>query len=227
MEFFIFIFIILVVILVFSLSPNKKQEINNFENESKTLRNVNPNVNSPYDYLNYLKNAEQKEIDSLKDKNYEEEIKDYILKRAFIHRWRFEKLDYDYYKEMLEKRDEKGKYDINKITNTEKKPRKKNILKKTFEVKGAFVSSRKIYIIENVLEGDKIIFREEPSNKIDDGAIKILHNKNKIGYVAVEDQIYINQLLIQNYSAKIHKINIKGKYIDVFYKIESCEKYMM
>ena len=64
MEFFIFIFIILVVILVFSLSPNKKQEINNFENESKTLRNVNPNVNSPYDYLNYLKNAEQKEIDS-------------------------------------------------------------------------------------------------------------------------------------------------------------------
>lgn len=229
MSFFIFIVIILIIIMfILLINKNSQSEIiKNKEVDIKTKETINPNLSSPYDYLNYLIYAEQKEIDNLKEKNFEDEIKDYILKRAFIYRWRYEKLDYNYYKEMLDKREAKGKYNINKISTSEKKARRKNVLKKTFEVKGAFVAKRRDYILDNVQEGDVIIFKEEPNNKYDVGAIKILHNKNKIGYVAIEEQVYINQLLNQKYVAKISKINLKGNYIDVYYKIESCEKHML
>ncbi len=98
-----------------------------------------------------------------------------------------------------------------------------NILRRVYECKGAFVADRKSYILSNVSVGDSIRFEEEPSNYYDTLAIKILHGRKKIGYVGREDHAYIDHLLYQDYEAVIHKISFNGTYIDVYYKILSCD----
>ena len=131
-----------------------------------------------------------------------------------------------YYEKMNKSSIEKKKYyDLLNIPYKKKsyEPRKTKKTNGNVEIiitiTGVSFSNRNVYILSNCNEGDEVILREESTNKYDNNAIAIYHQKKKIGYVDKnETKRFINRL---NYcKSRIIKITNEDNFLNVKVKVD-------
>lgn len=217
----IIVVVIVVVGIIFHSNNQANTELNGVENIVTSQKIIFPDVSNPFDLLIFIRDADQKKIDSLHQVNFSEKIPHTIVKRAFVSRWRLEKIDYDYWLELLDE------YEFNKKNGIKRKVRTKEelylelvknskadgfkdtqvlsdfYLMDVLEIKGIHIGNRfsKIEKLERETELDLV---KENSNQYDKYAVQIFHKNTLLGYVDRQSTKYVRRIMNNGYKCLLY-----------------------
>lgn len=246
----ILVIVIILLIIVFAVlgsasnhSQKKKDILNESHNDfierisrpknsiGKPVLNI-PSENNKIEYLEFLLNAKQDVIDYLHATGYE--INDYILRRAFVYRWRHQSLDWDYYREMLDKREnppirkKKTKEEVFAELLSNAFPdgyRSSEIIEgyaliDIFEITGIHVEGR-YGRIRRIKENAELSLERESKNPYDKNAVKIINDWDHIGYVARNKTALVRRVIRFD-----HKVLLYDCYNDDGFKMAFFALYL-
>lgn len=243
MIWFFIILILIIFIFLIRNSSNKsvpKKKLNYFElqliKKEKTLQLIEeinnlPSINAIY----YLEKLEQNTIDDLYNfKN--DNFKDWLVERAFRKRYRWEKIDTDFWIQKITTRDYNKQHNIKKPI---KKRTKKEIFQDSFpdihddfyekitgfiyvhdfEIKGIHISDRFDYLSENSEIGDNLVLEEDYNNRYDENAVKVKLNKKVVGFVSRDDNKLVRTILKHGYICKLCDLDYDEGYTSAYFSL--------
>ncbi|MEC5157050.1 hypothetical protein [Chryseobacterium sp. MP_3.2] len=219
----IIVFLLIIVICLASLLSNKDENVQ--------LRKVATNhtitdlqLISGEDLLVFLRDADQNLIDELYQNNSYHQITETSLRRAFIRRWRFEFIDFDFWlnelqtelynKENKIKRKVRSKeelyndfllyenkgYEIPAIDNYD--------VVSIFDIQGVHLKKRYEFIENNLKEGDLLQLFKDNYNEFDKKAVEIISDEVTVGYVSRQETTIVRRAMNYGYICKLYSFDI-------------------
>ncbi len=200
----------------------------------------------PKDAIYYFEKLEQPFAEDIF--NYRKDrFTDWLVERAFLKKYRWEKIDVEFWIQAIDEREykKKNKHLLPK-SQTKRRTRKEIfndlfpnddehnekidgfIYVADFEITGIHVSNRFDYLVNECEIGEEFSLIEDDLNKYDSHAVKIVHRRRTVGYISSVDNKFVRKVMKYGYIAKFidydEQAGYHSAYISLYVKNINLEE---
>ncbi|AZB21932.1 hypothetical protein EG338_07560 [Kaistella haifensis] len=188
----------------------------------------------PKDGIYYFEKLEQSFADDIFN-HRKDRFTDWLVERAFLKKYRWGKIDVEFWIEAIDERDFKklNKHLLPK-SQTKRRTRKEIfnelfsnddehnekidgfIYVADFEITGIHISDRFDYLVNECEIGEVLSLIEDDLNRYDSHAVKIMHRRKTVGYISSSDNKFVRKVMKYGYIAKFIDYDEQDDYCSAY-----------